>query len=501
MPENHDKIETSVRLQDTETEGRPSVYVFIFVNPLSGDRKGSDLIHLPITHFRLRRLPQVQVEIHNYLDPEDRQAGIDRVALIQSKVKASDLPPIKSSPDAPGGPRAVERPRPKPDETFAEANGRMSKTIQTRHIHVWSAGGDGTVMSVFDMLVENNIDLDLVFLSCIPFGTGNDFSQVMGWGRTEGGNVIGSNLENLEKTISDRFEHADAARLDIWQVEMTSYDNGQVRLASEPKKTKRTSYKVNMCNYMSIGVQGYVGRGFEKHRTTKRCLNIAVYTIESSKWVFCRKFPPISHFVDELRQDGEMVLEVPMGTSPDHNDTGPVLASGAIDLVIQNIPHIWGSECDIWGEATEGLEAVRNRSGPTDPDQWTPQLALDGKLEVFVLENMTSYIKKLANIRKHVARIGQFGGLFEIHFREPARRSESRQTGCFSMCSSWNNHYTRNNILGVMCDGEFYSIRCPQMIRFRRIAQVTTLGRNDAEKQGRLVQDEQKQQGSSPSAS
>ena len=166
MSENDkDKIQTSVRLQDTETEGRPAVYVFIFVNPLSGDRKGSELIHLPITHFRLRRLPQVQVEIHNCLDAKDRQAGIDRVALIQSKVQSGDIPPIHSPPNTPGGPRMAER-QFSPGETFAEDSGRMSKTIQTRHIHVWSAGGDGTVMSIFDMLVENHIDLDLIFLSC-----------------------------------------------------------------------------------------------------------------------------------------------------------------------------------------------------------------------------------------------------------------------------------------------------------------------------------------------
>ena len=163
----------------------------------------------------------------------------------------------------------------------------------------------------------------------------------MGWGRTEGGSVIGDNLESLEQTISDRFEHADAARLDIWEAEMTSYDNGQVRLASEPKSTKRTSYKVNMCNYMSIGVQGYVGRGFEKHRTNKRCMNIAVYTIESSKWVFCRKFPQLSQFVDELRQDGAVALKVPMEKGSSEQDEQPELACSAIDMVIQNIPPIW----------------------------------------------------------------------------------------------------------------------------------------------------------------
>ncbi|KAI9497077.1 ATP-NAD kinase-like domain-containing protein [Zychaea mexicana] len=512
---DNDKIKTSVRLQDTDTEGRPSIYLFIFVNPLSGARKGSDLIHLPIQHFRLRRLPQIQVEIHNYLDPKDRQAGIDRVNLIQNKIKDGDLPPIRSSSDTPTTSRAAERKHTDAAETMPEATGRISEGVQTRHIHVWSGGGDGTVMSIFEMLVENHVDLDLVFLSCIPFGTGNDFSQVLGWGRTEQGGVIGDNLESLEQLISDRFEYSEPARLDIWQAEMTSYDGGQVRLASEPKTTKRTRYVAKMCNYMSIGVQGYVGSGFEKHRSKKRWLNIGVYTIESSKWAFWRKFPTLNNFIDSIRaQDGQqMLLEVPStfvtptrvnpGSSSNGEDhqqqNHPKLATPAIDLIIQNIPHLWGQELDIWGEAKEGLETVSNRSGPTDPDLWTPQLANDGKLEVIAMENMMSYLKKLANFRDHVARVGQFPGPFEIHFREPPETATGAQphenTGCLHMWQRRRrNKYERKNVLGVMVDGEFYRIRHPQRVRFERIAQVVTLGRSDQQKQGRLVRDEKKRQ-------
>lgn len=140
----HSRLNTSVIFHDTQREGRPSIYLFIFVNPLSGDRKGEDLVKLPIQHFRLRRFPQVQVEIHNILDKKDRDLGIENIQLVESMVKSNQLPPLHTDEDRP----------------------RISEAVTTRHIHVWSAGGDGTVMSVFEMLVEHHVDLDTLFFSC-----------------------------------------------------------------------------------------------------------------------------------------------------------------------------------------------------------------------------------------------------------------------------------------------------------------------------------------------
>jgi hypothetical protein len=119
-------------------------------------------------------------------------------------------------------------------------------------------------------LYSNLIDI----LTGIPFGTGNDFSQVLGWGRTlPEKNILGHNLQNLEEVISDRLEKSEAARLDIWQIKMTSYPDGFVRQAG-PKERKDghdvaevkeaneedTVLIRKMSNYMSIGVQGFVGR-------------------------------------------------------------------------------------------------------------------------------------------------------------------------------------------------------------------------------------------------
>lgn len=158
-----------------------------------------------------------------------------------------------------------------------------------------------------------------------------------------------------------------------------------------------------------------------------------------------------------------------------------------------------GREVDLWGEAESGLESVINRSGPCDPKTWQPQRANDGKLEVISLENMTSYLKKLANFRDHVSRIGQFDSPFEINFREPEHHM--KEVDKVNSNSAWakakafvkdksRHKYEKKNIMCIMCDGEFYEIKDPKSICFDRFAQIWTLGRNDEENQGRLVKDE-----------
>ncbi|KAI8882591.1 hypothetical protein K501DRAFT_333936 [Backusella circina FSU 941] len=458
------RLNTSVRFQDTQAEGRPSVYLFIFVNPLSGDCKGQDLILLPIQHFRLRRFPQVQVEIHNILDEKDRNLGLETIQLVEKMAKLKQLPENRLP--------------------------NMNERVRSRHIHVWSAGGDGTVMSVFELLMGHNIDPDYMFFSCIPFGTGNDFSQVLGWGRTiPHKDILGKRLSHLEQLVTERLHQSDAARLDVWEVELTAHTSGYVKLAGPPtRKDGHDVLEINdsprqqecpsmtrkMCNYMSIGVQGYVGSGFEKHRSGSRYTNRMVYTSESAKWVFWRRFPPVTYFIDKIVSRNRTVLRCP---HPDKkaSDTGvPVMTNHPIDFVIQNIPHIWGREVDLWGDAKYGLECVAQRDGPTDANHWQPQLANDGKVEVMVIEDMVSYILKLANIRSHVSRIGQFETPFEIHFREPQKTKKLR------WYSRWiENKYKLTNTICIMCDGEFYILKDPKTLKFRRYAQIWTLGKDD----------------------
>ncbi|KAG0914099.1 hypothetical protein G6F33_004546 [Rhizopus arrhizus] len=343
----------------------------------------------------------------------------------------------------------------------------------------------------------------------IPFGTGNDFSQVVGWGRTiPKKDIVGSKLSHFESLISERLEHSEAARLDIWQIKMTSYPSGYVREAGP--KERKDGHDVaevkeanlypdemvrKMSNYMSIGVQGYVGSGFEAHRAGNRWANMLVYAQESFKWVFWKRFPDLNRFIQSITQNGKTVLECPVPEERKREASDvPQMTNNPIDFVIQNIPHIWGHEVDLWGEAQSGLESVSNRSGPTDPKQWKPQRANDGRLELMTIENMISYLKKLANIRHHVSRLAQLDTPFEINFYPPEEHEEDKQKPAGKKTKRLlkrRNKYEKKNKICIMCDGEFYEMKDPKSIQFDRFAQIWTLGRKENDdKMGRLVKDE-----------
>ncbi|CAO3591989.1 unnamed protein product [Absidia cylindrospora] len=524
-------------LSDTAIEGRPSIFLFIFVNPLSGDQQGNDLIQLPVQQFRLRRRPQVKVEIHNILDAQDRQNGFEHILWIQNMIRQNQLPPL---PTIDHGVNCHYHPQYKQQQKKIQGQCACFKTptAMTRHIHVYSAGGDGTVMSVFDMLAQYKIDSSIFYFSCVPFGTGNDFSQVLGWGRTtKQTDILGSRLVHLENLLLERLDHGEAARLDIWQLIMTCHDSGYVRRAGIQKRHQKnsndttawrssvpstdfdhyqrkstnanpTSIERKMCSYVSIGVQGYVGSGFEQHRTGRRWANIWAYTIEGAKWLFFRKFPPITNFISRIvsinhdADDGDSILlsfdcnddfrakskktyatDSSKSTSP---SPYPTITKQPIELVIQNIPHIWGRQIDLWGGAKSGLEIVQNRSGPTDATLWHPQKANDGHLELMAIGSMFSYIKKLANFRNHVSRVGQFGHPFKIEFKPPSPLSPASS----NEQKKFTNRYERDNIICIMCDGEFYEVKDPKEISLQRFDQIWTLGKSDEKHQSRLVRDE-----------
>lgn len=140
-PGYNNKIYTSVMLEDSEHEGRPSIYLFIFVNPLSGDQKGEELTKMAIQSFRLKQAPEVQVQIYNILDDKDRELGFEMLKLVEGMAERDELMPVPE-------------------------NSKIGSTARRRQIHVWSAGGDGTVMSVFEELVSHKVNLDIVYFSC-----------------------------------------------------------------------------------------------------------------------------------------------------------------------------------------------------------------------------------------------------------------------------------------------------------------------------------------------
>ena len=62
-------------------------------------------------------------------------------------------------------------------------------------------GGDGTVMWVVTEMSLFGIDHMKVPMAIIPLGTGNDFSQTLGWGK-ESPDILSNDFAKLKKRIT-----------------------------------------------------------------------------------------------------------------------------------------------------------------------------------------------------------------------------------------------------------------------------------------------------------
>ncbi|KAJ3044115.1 hypothetical protein HDV00_003219 [Rhizophlyctis rosea] len=398
----------------------PTHYVFIFANPRSGNQQGDPLVKLNIQHYRLRDRPHVQVQIYNFLSDKERSAGLKYLRLL------------------------------------------LRKPWDIKVVHVWSAGGDGTLMGVVEGMISTGIDVNdpRILFSVVPFGTGNDLSQVLGWGRfVSGKDVAGHHLDGLNSMVTDRLE-GHPARLDVWEVVIETHENGWIREAG--KDTKIDSLKRKMSNYSSIGIQGRVGAGFEANRRGSRVLNAMEYTRQSLDIVVhgVTRVNRSIKSIDVQQENGEReVFE--MNRRRDLR-----VRKAPVELVIQNIPGMWGRQVDLWGTAKMSPSILKKETGPTDINNWTPNTAYDGKLEVFGISSLRSYLAKQLPWGRHsLQRVGQFPTGTEIVFKE-------------------GEH------IHAMVDGEFYEITSPKVMRFTRVMQIRLVGPKLSDRESRLVRDE-----------
>ena len=88
--------------------------------------------------------------------------------------------------------------------------------VKTRAI---VCGGDGTVMWVVDKLMENNVDTCECPIGIVPYGTGNDFSRVLGWGGDTPDDIMGPQLNTLRCLIA-KWVNAAIEDFDIWDIKV-----------------------------------------------------------------------------------------------------------------------------------------------------------------------------------------------------------------------------------------------------------------------------------------
>ena len=61
-------------------------------------------------------------------------------------------------------------------------------------------GGDGTMMGVVRDAIAIGLNMDHIILCLLPYGTGNDFAKVFGWG-SQPKTMWTNNISTLLKSI------------------------------------------------------------------------------------------------------------------------------------------------------------------------------------------------------------------------------------------------------------------------------------------------------------
>lgn len=385
----------------------PDTFVFIFYNPRSGNRQGKHLQKVAGQFFRLKEKLNVQIQMYNLINAKENSEGF--VCLLQ-----------------------------------------MYNTYPDATFHVWSAGGDGTFVGVLESFKSLQLSLsDQRINFCVfGFGTGNDLPQALNWGRA----ISLKHTENLRLFAPYIMERLNGKirQMDIWKLKVTSYNNGGITKISK-EMVKKPSMERMMSNYMTLGLQGLVGSGFEKNRHTSRLLNIFEYVKQSFVLGCLAPMERLSLYFKRL------VLE----DSTSFVLTNDKKNARSVELLVQNIPGIWGRQVDLWNtcKLSESVlqtenEAIVNND-PTKKENWTYPSISDSKLEVFSIKSRMDYLLKQAPCTRKsaLARLGQFSDKFTIEFKE-------------------------NSKFHLMVDGEFYLLENVASLEISLVDKIKIIEKN-----------------------
>lgn len=333
-------------------------YLFIFYNPYSGNRQGNHLKKYAAQHARFKKDLSLQVQFYDITEENERVDGVDYLVHL---LQTSD-----------------------------------AKFIVT------SAGGDGTFVGILQYLLDRGVGLkrDNLSFSVFAFGTGNDLSQSMGWGRyipfkdTEC-------FDTFAKYIQDRTKGVRSP-MDIWKVRVVPHEGGYIR-KSRPKtkgfdKYYTEDYTRLMSNYLTLGLQGIIGTRFERHRRYSRMWNAYEYAKQSFLKAILHKIPRVTEYVDTITVGNDVYNFV---ESP-------------VELFFQNLTGIWGRRMKVWDWSKLTDSIVRPATNGADIRNWHRSELDDGRLDVFGIKSRTSYfLKQIPCLLKNseLQRVGQFADM------------------------------------------------------------------------------------------
>lgn len=428
----------------------------VIVNPKSGGNAAGEFLNLPEGGFAVDEPGGVKATVFSYAITDPSKTGFQHLA------------------------REVE----------AAAEGERA--------HCIVAGGDGTVMWTIEEMFKAGIPVERVSLGTVPFGTGNDFSNVTGWGTSgphKGFLKEAQDFEGLRQYVRS-WLRAETKSYDIWEVSVQTHKSGYFRFIQDGKKVCTDSHVQRhhikelpegglemskyMCNYFSLGLDARVGVGFDKMRQKSQLMNKGVYTWEGVKKLLFKKKGVIANTVDSLRVlagaaplekacEGHDTGVFPEGdavftTSNLESAQGARLLGNPVNLIFMNIPSISGG-LNIWNWSTRsmGTNGSRELLG-------APQDFADGKLECLSYQTGISFYMeqlRLPPISGRGNRVYSGGGPLRLKFKSPQDQEFIKGT----------SHCKGRTYMEV--DGEFFIVHEPNTIVVRHHCVINVLTNMD----------------------
>ena len=101
---------------------------------------------------------------------------------------------------------------------------------------------------------------------------------------------------------------AERKRLDIWEVELEVFADGNIQHICEKKKKvleknkkKELKMEVLMINYLGLGLDGKIAMDCEQQRTNVQCINNFSYCLNGFKNIF-KSNPTIADLLENIHE-------------------------------------------------------------------------------------------------------------------------------------------------------------------------------------------------------
>ena len=360
----------------------PIIDIILFANPLSGDARAKEYLAQNILSLHLSDC-QVTVFSYNLCDDSSKKEGY-------SKIKS------------------------------------LLEVHET--LKVIALGGDGTLTWLIESLIPQDINLDRVHFGILPFGSGNDLSSYLGWGRAPPDNIYGPYIEEWIRATPRAFN--------LWtiQIEMTGGlckiardSTGYFKEFVEENGNKKLYVEKIFMSHFSIGLHGQHGFGYDKRKSHKSVeLNRKILFWGFVRMMLFKKTQSIPEMISSVSCGGEVFVDNSIEEMTLHKDTNILMA--------MNITPYAATDSDIWNNAKSQKER-----------EWVGQSSQDGVIELIGLYSKLAIVLEFVRSKTRKTRkIHQGYGPFRFNFKETCRK-------CY-----------------VLLDGEYFLIYNPRFITMNR---------------------------------